>query len=230
MSVGPALPPLVDADAGILKTGAVGVQGLEMGSEDTDELGREIQRLPELHLTRAQRLRHFLVLGHIYPGPDKLDHTAVGRRRADAPHIANRSVWTHDPLGEVESAKLGQHRLDLLPDEFPIVRMYQRDVILCARRRTCWIQAMNRKQLRRPVLEAGRGKGPASRVREALSVCQIKLGLLALVDVEVDSDPAEERSVAPSKPFRATQEPAVIALAITDANTHLTRATDLQIL
>ena len=57
MSVGSALPPLVDAGADILKTRPVGVQGLKVWSEDTNELWREIQRLPELHLTLAQRLR-----------------------------------------------------------------------------------------------------------------------------------------------------------------------------
>ena len=57
MSVGSALPPLVDAGADILETCPVGVQGLKVWSEDTNELWREIQRLPELHLTCAQRLR-----------------------------------------------------------------------------------------------------------------------------------------------------------------------------
>ena len=47
---------------------AVRVQALALGSEYTDELWREIQRLPEFRLALAQRLRQFLVLGHIDRG------------------------------------------------------------------------------------------------------------------------------------------------------------------
>src|SRR5262249_31568755 len=57
MHVGSALQPLVEADAEILKRGPVGVQRLKLGSEDTDELWCEIQRLPEFRLALAQRLR-----------------------------------------------------------------------------------------------------------------------------------------------------------------------------
>src|SRR4029434_1742630 len=115
-----SLQPLVEADAGILEGRAVRVQPLVLRSVDTDELWRKIKRLAEYRVTFAQRLRQFLVLGHVDPGPDKpLKHPTGGRRLADAPHMTNRSVGTHNPFREVESAMLRQHRLNYLLDELP---------------------------------------------------------------------------------------------------------------
>ena len=84
------LPPLFKSQAQVIKRGSVRVQVLAPGSEDTDELWREIQRVPELCLALAQRLRELCVLSHVDPGPDEsVEHPAAGCRRADAPHMTN---------------------------------------------------------------------------------------------------------------------------------------------
>src|ERR1700751_3137181 len=100
--------------------------------------------------------------------------------------MTNRSVWPHDSFGEVESAMLRQHRLNGLRNELPIVRMDERHVFREARRRAVRIHAMDREQLRRPVLETGGVEDPASGVRKSLRLRQAELGLLALLNIEVD--------------------------------------------
>jgi hypothetical protein len=96
---------------------------------------------------RAQRLRQFLLLRHIDPGPDEpLEHSGTGHRRADAPYVANRSVGTHNPSREVESAMLCQHGLNFLRDELPIVRVYERQVFRDRWRFAAGVEAINRKQ------------------------------------------------------------------------------------
>ena len=42
--------------------------------------------------------------------------------------MTNRSIGSHNPFREIESAMLCQHRLNFLRDELPIVRVYERDV------------------------------------------------------------------------------------------------------
>src|SRR5258708_15042997 len=109
---------------------------------------------------------------------------------------------------------LRQHGPNYLSDEISVVRMHERHVFLEGRCFLRRIEAVDREQLRRPVLKAGRGERPASRMREPLSLCQVELGLLAFVDVEVDPDPAEDRSVVPTDRLRAAAEPAGLALTV----------------
>src|SRR5262249_23460819 len=156
--------------------------------------------------------------------PDEpLEDPAAGRGRADAPYMANRAVGTHNPFREVESAMLGQDRLDFLRDGLPIVRVYERHVFRNRWRPAAGVEAMNRKQLGRPVLETGSVEHPAARMRETLSLSQVELGSLAFFDVDVEPDPVEDRSVVAAERLRATEEPAVIAIGVANAKTHLTR-------
>src|SRR5712692_2089654 len=226
-----SLTPLVESDAVIRERDSVRIQALGLGSQDADKLGREIHHLPEFTLALAQRAGEELVLRNVNPGSDEpLEHSAVCRWRADAPDITNRLVRTHDPLREVESAMLRQHRLNLLRDDISVVRMHERHVFLDGRCFFRRIEAVDREQLRRPVLKARRGERPASRMCEPLSLCQVELGLLAFVDVEIDPDPVEDRSVVPTKRLRAAEEPAVIALSVPNSTTRLIGAARPQIL
>src|SRR5712692_2299378 len=225
-----SLTPVVEADAVVGERHSIRKQPFEPGPQHADELWREVQHLPEFTLALAQRAGEDLVLRNVNPGSDEpLEHSAVCRWRADAPDITNRLVRTHDPLREVESAMLRQHRLNLLRDDISVVRMHERHVFLdgrCVLRR---IEAVDREQLRRPVLKARRGERPASRMCEPLSLCQVELGLLAFVDVEVDPDPVEDRSVVSTERLRATEEPAVIALSVPNSTTRLSGAARPQI-
>src|SRR5258706_10587845 len=229
-SAGPLVLPLIKTDPEVIECDAVDVKVLAVGPKNSDELRREVQRLPEFHFTLAQCACEDFVLRDVDPGSDEpLGHSAVCRWRADAPDMTNRSVRPHDPLREVESAMLRQQRPNFLRDEISVVRMHERHVFLdggCLLRR---IEAVDRKQLRRPVLKARRGERPASRMCEPLSLCQVELGLLAFVDVEVDPDPVEDRSVVPTERLRAAEEPAVIALSVPNSTTRLSGASCPQI-
>src|SRR3979490_1262376 len=206
-SAGRSVLPLIKTDTEVVKCDAVDIEALAVGPENSYELRREVQRLPEFHFTFAQRLRENLVLRDVDPGSDEpLEHSAVVRWRADAPDVTNRLVRTHDPLREVEPAMLRQHRPNFLRDEISVVRMHERHVFLDGRCFLRRIEAVDREQLRRPVLKARRGERPASRMREPLSLCQVELGLLAFVDVEVDPDPVEDRFVVPPEPLRGAWE------------------------
>src|SRR4029077_8797259 len=93
--------------------------------------------------------------------------------------------------------------------KFPIFRMDERHVFREARRRAVRIHAMDRQQLRRPVLETGGAEDPASGVRQSLRLRKVELRLLALLNIEVNTNEAEHRSIARAERLNATQEPAV---------------------
>ena len=163
------------------------------------------------------------MLGHIDACSDEPLHPGVCGWRADPPYMTNRSVGAHDPLREVESARLGQHRLNLLRDELPIVRMYEREIFLGGRWFAVWIQAINRKQLGRPLLETGGIECPATGVREPLSLRQVELGLLAVVDVHARSVPLDDLAARISQRQLMVQHPAVCTVRAPDARFELER-------
>src|SRR5207249_3148039 len=76
-----------------------------------------------------------------------------------------------------------------------------------------------------------------ARATEPLRVGQIRLASpkfhfdsLAFLDIEVDSDPVEDRSVVRSKGLRAAEEPAVAAFSVTSPKTHFAWAASSQAL
>ena len=83
---------------------------------------------------------------------------------------------------------------------------------------------MDLKQLRRPILEPGRGKCPAAYVGKPLSFREVELGLFAFFNVEIDSDPIQQGSIRSPNRFGATEEPAVPSFGVTHAKAHLTGA------
>src|SRR5260221_7912767 len=222
--------PLIKSEAEVVESAAVHKKTLAVASENSYELWCEVQNLPKLLFALAQRTCENLVLRDVDPGSDEpLGHSAVCRWRADAPYVTNRSVGPHDSLREVESAMLRQHRPNLLRDEISVVRMHERHVFLegrCVLRR---IEAVDREQLRRPVLKARRGERPASRMREPLSLCQVELGLLALVNIESNPDPILHRSIGRSDRLDAVEEPAGIAFSVPKSRTRLSGAARPQI-
>ena len=108
--------------------------------------------------------------------------------------------------------------------------MDELEILLETRRAALWLQAMNGEQFWRPLVEARRASRPTAHMREALSLCQVKLDLLPFVDVEVDPDPIKDRSIISSKRLRPTEEPAVVAFAAANAKTHLSRTARTQTL
>src|SRR5229473_71551 len=203
-----SLTPLVESDAVIRERDSVRIQALGLGSQDADKLGREIHNLAEFTLALAQRACENLVLRDVDPGSDEpLGDSAVCRWRADAPDVTNRLVRTHDPLRKIESAMLGQHRPNFLRDEISVVRMHERHVFRDRWRLAAGIEAMDREQLGRPVVETGGVECPATGVRKALSLRKVELGLLALLNIEVEPDPILHRSIGRPERLDAAEEP-----------------------
>src|SRR4029077_8658933 len=113
-----SLAPLFKSQPEVVKRSAVDVETFSIGSVHRNKLRRKVQNLAELCLAVPQRLREFLVLGHIDPCPDEpLEHAAAHRGRADPSYMTNRSVGTHNAFREVEAAMLRKHRLNRLRDE-----------------------------------------------------------------------------------------------------------------
>src|ERR1700750_1944059 len=94
-------------------------------------------------------------------------------------------------------------------DEVSILGMDERHVFREARWRAVRVHAMDRQQLRRPVLETGGVEDPASGVRKPLRFRKVELGLLALLNIEIDTNETEHRSITRAERLDATQEPAV---------------------
>ena len=80
------------------------------------------------------------------------------------------------------------------------------------------------------MLKARRRERPASCVCEPLSLRQVELASLAFLDIDVDSDPAEDRSVVLFKRLRAAEEPAITASSVSGPKTHFARAAGSQAL
>src|SRR4029077_14272239 len=135
---------------------------------------------------------------------------------------ANHSIRSHDAFGNVEPAALRQGLRYFACEGFPIVGVYERQILLDARRPAAWSEAVDLEQLGRPMLEARGVECPTARVRKSLSFSKVELGLLALLDVLVDRNPTQERSIGRSQGVGATDEPAVCAFAVTHPKTHLT--------
>src|SRR4029077_1986954 len=124
---------------------------------------------------------------------------------------------------------LRQHFLNFSSDELPIVRVYEGHVFRDRWRLAARIEAMDREQLRRPVVETSRVECPAAGVRQPLSLRQIELGLLALLNIEINPDPILHRSIGRSERLDSAEEPAVIALSVPNSTTRRSGASRPQI-
>src|SRR4029077_16403850 len=112
--------------------------------------------------------------------------------------------------------------------ELPIIRVYQRHVLRYARRSAARNETVDRVQFGRPVLEAGSGECPAPRGSKPLSLRKVELRLFAVVDIEIDPDPLQDRAIRRPEWFSAAEEPAVRAVGVTDSKTHFAGGAGLQ--
>src|ERR1700737_3467238 len=143
--------------------------------------------------------------------------------------MTNRSIGPHNPFREIESPMVCQHPLNFLRHELPIFRVYERHVFRDRWRLAAGIEAMDRKQLSRPVVKTGGVECPATGVRKPLSLRKVELGLLALLNIEIDPDPILHRSIGRSERLGTAEEPAVIALSVPNSTTRLSGAARPQI-
>src|SRR5580693_6371280 len=117
--------------------------------------------LGKICLSTLKLLRQLLLLSDIHPcAHESPESPRLSRGNAHATDASNLSVRPHDSLREVECPVCRQHLLNLLLDEFPIFRMHQGQIFFLRRDGAGRIKSVDLKQLRRPILESGRGKCP----------------------------------------------------------------------
>src|SRR5689334_646185 len=121
-----------------------------------------------------------------------------------------------------------QHPLNFMRDELPIIRVYQRHVLRYARRSAARNEAVDREQFGRPVLEAVSGECPAPCVSKPLSLRKVELRLFAVVDIEIDPDPIQDRAIVRPEWFSAAEEPAVRSGRVPNSKSHFTGGARLE--
>src|ERR1700693_734490 len=82
---------------------------------------------------------------------------------------------------------------------------------------TARLEAVDRKQPGRPILETGRVEGPAACVREPLSLRKVELRLFPFFDIEANPDPIKQASIARQEWFGATEKPTIRSFSATNS-------------
>ncbi len=137
-------------------------------------------------------LLQLFLLGDVDCGSNEfLGRPSVSDRVADATYETNLAIRSHNPFREVEGAMIYQHLPNRLDDGLPIVRVYEAQVLLCARGVSARVETVNLKQLGRPVLESSGAECPTTGVTQPLPFREIRfnassgfLGLLELGQVK----------------------------------------------
>src|SRR6266852_5419723 len=119
------------------------------------------------------------MLGDIHSGTEKpFENSVFNKGNTHATYVTNLSIWPHNPLSEVESAMVGQHPLNFLFHELPIVWVNEVQIFFYCWRLLAWMKAVNVEQLGRPIIESSNIECPATHMSEALSFAQINPGSL----------------------------------------------------
>src|SRR5229473_836032 len=159
------LPPLFKTEAQVIKCDAVDIKRFAVGSEDSNELWREVQHLPELHFTSAQFFLCSFTLSDV-------DHSA-------------------DKFNEL--ARRAQNRMSNdvnVPDS--VIRMHLLKEVFAVGQAIGWIETQNTITLLRPVTGSTSRSAPGPtaglahllRFRQVpLTAPEVLLGRLALCDV-----------------------------------------------
>src|SRR5580693_6706533 len=110
----------------------------------------------QIKLAPLQLVQNALLIGDIYACSDKpLEDSRVSCRNAHATDATNLSIRPHNPFREVEPATFRKHLLNSLQDILPILVVDERQIFLQTWRLGARIEAVDSKQLRRPMIETG---------------------------------------------------------------------------
>src|SRR5579864_2876778 len=218
-----SVQPIVQRGAEIGERRTVRVEALAVRAQYAHVLRREIHNLPEFLLALAQRLRELLLLRYIHPGSDEPPESpAVGCRPTDATDMTSGSIRPHNPFCEVEATMVCQHLPNFVRHEVSIIGVHERHIFRNIRRLAARLKAMDLKQPGRPVFKAGSVECPAAGVCKTLTFRQVELGPLSFFNIDVDANPATQRSIIRPARFSATKEPAISAFSVTHPKSHLT--------
>src|SRR6266404_3400705 len=115
-------------------------------------------------------LRRDFLLGNVYGGADVLFQLLVFENRStNAANVPNLTIATQDALGGIERRSVRQDSLDQVCHKLAILWVNAIQVFPNRRRCAGWLEAVNPKQFRRPVVEASSIEGPASHMGKGLS-------------------------------------------------------------
>src|ERR1700688_3347482 len=139
--------------------------------------------LRQVRFPALQLLSRLLLLGHIHGGSKKpFKDPVVEDWNANATDIANRAIWSNDPLLYVATGTLLTHPLYGLCHEVAVLRVNGGQVLLERRGSLLRFEAIDLKQFPRPMFKKPRRiESPAPRMTETLPFCEMELASLQLL-------------------------------------------------
>src|SRR5882724_1942443 len=231
-----SLTPLVKSDIVIRERLPIRIEALALRPLYADHLRREIQHLPQFRLLLADLVFRALTLRDVdYRSNHFVVACFIPHAMGAIVKVLDRTIRHPQPMLIVEVIPVLCRTLERLFDKVDIVRMrsLQNQV-------RCWFRSG------RVSVDPGRLLGPEYPLRtrfhpdeasatEFLRVCQIRLtppkfdfASLVLFDVEVDADPAEQRSIVRPERFGTTEKPPISSGLIAYAKSDLAGLTCLQ--
>src|SRR5260221_1286295 len=156
------LPPLFKTEAQVIKCDAVDIKTFAVGSEDSNELWREVQHLPELHFTSAQFFLCSFTLSDVDHSADKFNELArrAQNRMSNDVNVPDSAIRMHDAVVCLELCLLADRRLGQFPEPGSVIRMNLLKEVFAVGQAIGWIETQNTITLLRPV--TGSGNWPRS--------------------------------------------------------------------
>src|SRR5258707_1515472 len=188
------LPPLFKTKAQVIKCDAVDIKTFAVGSEDSNELWREVQHLPELHFTSTQFFLCSFTLSDVDHSADKFNELArrAQNRMSNDVNVPDSAIRMHDAVVCLELCLLADRRLGQFPEPGSVIRMNLLKEVFAVGQAIGWIETQNTITLLRPVTgsTSRSAPGPTAGLAHLLRFRQIPLtapevflGRLALGDV-----------------------------------------------
>src|SRR5260370_38594506 len=112
-----SLPQLFKTEAQVIKCDAVDIKTFAVGSEDSNELWREVQHLPELDFTSAQFFLCSFTLSDVDHSADKFNELArrAQNRMSNDANVPDSAIRMHDAVVCLELCLLAARRLGQFP-------------------------------------------------------------------------------------------------------------------
>src|SRR5260221_14492804 len=188
------LPPLFKTEAQVIKCDAVDIKTFAVGSEDSNELWREVQQLPELHFTSSQFFLCSFTLSDVDHSADKFNELArrAQNRMSNDVNVPDSAIRMHDAVVCLELCLLADRRLGKFPEPGSVIRMNLLKEVFALGQAIGWIETQNTITLLRPVTGSTSRSAPGPtaglahllRFRQVpLTAPEVFLGRLSICDV-----------------------------------------------
>src|SRR6478672_621412 len=109
-----SFPPLFKVKAEVIERDVVGIKAFAVGTENCDNLRREVQHLPELHFTSAQFLLCSFTLSDVDHSAHKFNEMAgrAQNRMTYDVNVPDGAIQMHDAVVRLPLCLLADSRLD----------------------------------------------------------------------------------------------------------------------